>query len=384
MLSHCFRRWTALGLAALAPLVARAQARAQENSPDRQPAIAHLRLALEDNPQGLYAFIADETTPGEEAVEVAPVGEYWIGIALGELPPVAKKQLNLEHGLVVEEVLPDSPAAKAEFKPHDVLIRAGEAALDQPADILKAVDEAKDKEMRVIILRGGKEMAVQVTPMKRPKPEVRETQTLEAGIPSGAIERIEEALRELKGQGGQNPLELYFARPGVVVRHTQKGVGVPNNLTVRINKESDGKPAKIHVKKDDKEWEVTEDKLGDLPDDVRPVIERMLGKGPLATMRLPQGMQGMAMPAMPPMTAKGDVRYRAVPATPVAPSAPGATPTPQTARLHAYRVESRGGGVEAKVDQILKKLDALDSSSIEELKKEVERLRKEVDELRKK
>jgi membrane-associated protease RseP (regulator of RpoE activity) len=371
MLRHCFRHWTALGLAAIAPLVARAQ----ENLPQPQPAIADLRLAVEDNPQDLYAFIADENSPGEEAVEVAPIGEYWIGIALGELPPVAKKQLQLEHGLVVEDVLPDSPAAKAEFKPHDVLIRAGEAVLDQPADILKAVDEAKDKEMRVIILRDGKEMAVQVTPMKRPQPEVRETQTLEARIPGGAIERIEEALRELKGQGGQNPLELYFARPGVVVSHTQKGAGVPNNFTVRVNKEGD-KPAKIYVKRDDKEWEVTEDKLGDLPDDVRPVIERMLGRGPL-TMKLPQALP----PAVaPPATARADVRYRAVPLAPATPVAP-ATPAPQTARLHAYRVESRGG-VEAKIDQILKKLDALDSRSIDELKKEVERLRKEVDELR--
>ena len=373
MLRHCFHQWTALGLAAIAPLVARAQ----EQSPDPQPAIADLRLAIEDNPQDLYAFIADENTPGEEAVEVAPVSEYWIGIALGELPEVAKKQLQLEHGLVVEDVLPDSPAAKAQFKPHDVLIRAGEAILDQPADILKAVDEAKDKELRVIILREGKEMAVQVTPVKRPQPEVGETQTLEARIPGGAIERIEEALRELKGQGGQNPLELYFARPGVVVRHVEKGVGVPNNLTVRINKESDGKPAKIHVKRDDKEWEVTEDKLGDLPDDVRPVIERMLGKGPLS-MRLPQALPPTVAP---PATVRADVRYRAAPLAPATPVAP-ATPAPQTARLHAYRVESRGGGVEAKVDQILKKLDALDSRSIDDLKKEVERLRKEVDELR--
>jgi hypothetical protein len=85
---------------------------------------------------------------------------------------------------------------------------------------------------------------------------------------------------------------------------------------------------------------------------------------------------------VPPATARANVRYRAVPLAPATPVAP-ATPAPQTARLHAYRVESRGG-VEAKVDQILKKLDALDSRSIDELKKEVQRLRKEVDELRNK
>ena len=55
-------------------------------------------------------------------------------------------------------------------------------------------------------------------------------------------------------------------------------------------------------------------------------------------------------------------------------------PPPHVQR--AQPAEAGPGGVEAKVDQILKKLDALDSGSIEELKKEVERLRKEVDELR--
>jgi S1-C subfamily serine protease len=58
--------------------------------------------------------------------DTPPLGEYWIGIALGELPEVVKQQLQIENGLVVEDVLPDSPAAKAEFKKFDVLLKAAD------------------------------------------------------------------------------------------------------------------------------------------------------------------------------------------------------------------------------------------------------------------
>jgi hypothetical protein len=68
------------------------------------------------------------------------------------------------------------------------------------------------------------------------------------------------------------------------------------------------------------------------------------------------------------------------------PLPPQAVQPPQgattTARLHAYRVAEKDQGLEAKLDQILKKLDALESKSLEQLQDEVKRLRKELDELR--
>jgi membrane-associated protease RseP (regulator of RpoE activity) len=345
-----------------------------------------LQAAPEGQPEDVIALIADEA---QAAVEEASTSEYYIGIALGELPEVAKKQLKLEHGLVVDDILPDSPAAKAEFKQHDVLVRVGELVLAQPADILKAVDEAKDKEMRVIVLRDGKELTLQVTPQKRPKAEAseqRKVETLEARLPGGAIQKIEEALRELKrGQGGQ-AVELHFAHPGVVARSTltRTVAELPKNLKISITRDGDG-PAKIHVERDGKEWNTTDDKLMDLPADVRGHVEQMLSKviHPMLADRARRSLVGgpKIAPTMPGA-------YVAPPLSAV-PRTPATAPTPATptvTRIHAYRVaEGKSDSLEAKLDLILKKLTGDDDDkSLEKLRDEVERLRKEVEALKSK
>src|SRR3954468_15877494 len=69
-------------------------------------------------------FIAEEakTAQGDES-------EYWLGVQIAALPEVAKQQLGIDQGLVVEDVAPDSPAAKAEIKKHDILTKAGDTPL---------------------------------------------------------------------------------------------------------------------------------------------------------------------------------------------------------------------------------------------------------------
>jgi membrane-associated protease RseP (regulator of RpoE activity) len=162
MVSKQVRKWIALGMVGVFAPVAGAfgQGEAPQSAP---PNVVPLRVTLrspaEGEAGGVLALISEGAQEATKVEEV-PTGDYYIGIALGELPEVAKRQLHLEHGLVVDDVLPDSPAAKAEFKPQDVLIRVGEQKLEQPADILKAVNESKDKEMRIVLFRDGKEMTL--------------------------------------------------------------------------------------------------------------------------------------------------------------------------------------------------------------------------------
>jgi membrane-associated protease RseP (regulator of RpoE activity) len=154
-----------------------------------------------------WRALADGTSYGF-AEETAPQpGKYWIGIILGELPELARKQLQLEYGLVVEDVVPDSPAAKAEFKQHDVLLRAGEKqVLKQPADILQAVEAAEETELELTVLRAGKEQTIKVTPVKRPEPEATDLASATsqlpgtAIVPEAAIRKLEDALQQLRGK----------------------------------------------------------------------------------------------------------------------------------------------------------------------------------------
>src|ERR1044071_3588669 len=75
----------------------------------------------------------------DEKTEKADSGstEYWLGVQVAVGPAIAKRQLAIDHGLAVEEVAPDSPAAKAEIKKFDILIQAGDTPLKGVGDLIK-------------------------------------------------------------------------------------------------------------------------------------------------------------------------------------------------------------------------------------------------------
>ena len=179
MVTPSIRKWIALGLVGAQRQSSVSSGKKRCLRPRRATEPIELTLRAPDAGEvgEVIALIADgvqavaQVVEEVQSVDEAQPSEYYIGIALGELPAVVKAQLKLDHGLVVDDVFADSPAAKAEFKAQDILLRADEKNVQQPADIMKAVDEAKDRKMRIIVLRDGKEMSLQVTPTKRPKPE---------------------------------------------------------------------------------------------------------------------------------------------------------------------------------------------------------------------
>ena len=297
--------------------------------------------------------------------QAAPASEYWIGLGLGELADIVKKQLGLEHGLVVEDAFPDSPAAKAGFQQHDILTSVGDKALKEPADLVKAVEEAKETALWIELLRGGKELTLKVTPVKRPEPENIEARVIR--VPAGApgelqaeIKKLEEALAQLKGKVGGDGLSLMFARPGVVTAHAYtRSANLPKDLSVTVTKEGD-QPAKIHVKKGDQQWDVTEEKLSELPDDVRPHVHQFFGRlwAPgLKEMAERMRVGGPKVAPYPPQAAVPSP-VPPQPAVPgVAPPTPVPPPETRSPRAFSYRIESRG--TEDKLDAIMKELKSL-------------------------
>ena len=105
-------------------------------------------------------------------MEVLPVSEFMIGVAMGPTSETLQTQLGLDHpGIAVLDVMPDSPAASAGIKKHDVLVSSGDQILKQMSDLVSAVDKAgADKtELTLKLIRQGKAMEVNVTPTKRPE-----------------------------------------------------------------------------------------------------------------------------------------------------------------------------------------------------------------------
>ena len=306
--------------------------------------------------------------------EASADGEYWLGIGLSPLPELARQQLGLEGGLVVEDVAAESPAAKAEIKRLDILIKAGEASLKEPADLVKSVEKIKGGVLTIIAVRGGKQITASVSPAKRPKAEdsADVLKSLRVRVPElGAeIEQVEAALAKLKAKTGGAGVNLFFPKPAMVApRVDVKAVELPKNMTVKITKEGN-LPAKVLVKKENQEWEVTEEKLSELPEDVRKHVQQYLNQPHNFQMHY-KGQVGSVQ-----MSPESPLEYKIVPptrytparaATPAKPASPAGAYAPQVARVQSYRVEREDKAVESKLDAILKKLD---------------QLQKEVDELR--
>lgn len=218
--------------------------------------------------------VADE--PGDEVPHVeeqSPNVEeptYWIGIRGRSIESAVLRthlQLAEDMGVVIEEILDDSPADKAGLRKHDIILRVNGDAVDNMQVLQSQVRASKEKPLELKIIRLGKQEKISLVP--EPLPEaLREA----AARPLRRLNGV-----RLEGDAMQQLLEQLGVRglgPGMAFRGGQ----LPNNISISVQRKNDG-PAQITVKQGDKTWRIEEGddaSLKQLPDEVRPHVERML------------------------------------------------------------------------------------------------------------
>jgi Do/DeqQ family serine protease len=95
----------------------------------------------------------------------------WVGVALEPLSEDLAKSLGAPpgKGVIVKRVLPGGPAEKAGLQPNDVILRFGEAAVEDLQHFQRLVlDAPVDRSVALRVLRQGKEIAVSVTVAEAP------------------------------------------------------------------------------------------------------------------------------------------------------------------------------------------------------------------------
>jgi hypothetical protein len=127
---------------------------------------------------------------------------------------------------------------------------------------------------------------------------------------------------------------------------------MPDNLNVKIEKHGN-EPAKVHVEQDGKTWDVTEDKLDALPEELRGHVGRLLGQG-----GMPFGFN------LPRVNGEKqfDVRVLPAPLRPdVLPPAAGAPPRVVRPRMTwTERPDGpEGNRLDERLDQLNERLDRL-------------------------
>lgn len=109
--------------------------------------------------------------PTRAAVPTRPAA--FLGVATSPVPPVLAAQLGLPagFGLVVDEVMPDSPAGKSGVLRLDVLRLFNDQQLldpDQLAALVRA--QGKDSDVTLTVLRKGEEQKLSIKISERPMP----------------------------------------------------------------------------------------------------------------------------------------------------------------------------------------------------------------------
>ena len=167
-----------------------------------------------------------QAKPGHMKKERGP----WIGIAMEPVQDVVRAQLALApgEGIVVNHVMPDSPASKAGIAENDILLRFEDQIIIEPSQFRKliAMKKAGDT-VKLTYLRKGEKKETNVTLVEHDLESGEEHgmpwlqmpqgwQGLKGGGAGNAMERMQEQFKQLKEK-----------HPGVVVdkRSWFSGVG---------------------------------------------------------------------------------------------------------------------------------------------------------------
>jgi membrane-associated protease RseP (regulator of RpoE activity) len=218
----------------------------------------------------------------DEATEASPAhaGQYWIGLECVPVEPALRSQLGLaEHeGVMVAKVMPESPAAKAEIRAYDVLVKAGDKRLRDVKTLVEAIEQVKDKPLALELFRGGKSQKIEVTPAKRPSEGLEKAEPPGTPPVDGDWEQMRKWIEKVQPGLESPPMRFRFFQPGMILPPNKGAEALPENLSISVSR-SGKQPAKIAVTRGKDHWEVTENELDKLPADVRPHVERLLGRG---------------------------------------------------------------------------------------------------------
>lgn len=205
-------------------------------------------------------------------------GPYWAGIVVGPLDEEQREELKLDEdeGVVVDRVAPDSPAEEAGIKRNDILLTADDEPLESIRDLMEAVQESEGEPIELKVLRGDEKLTIELKPARRPGGPGRGPGGPGGpGGPDGPFQVPLPPPGDITIRPGDFPQQVWrMIRPGLPL-----DVKFPDDLSISIEKKGN-EPGKVAVKRGEKSWDVTDDKLGELPDEVRGYVELYLGKIP--------------------------------------------------------------------------------------------------------
>jgi hypothetical protein len=225
------------------------------------------------------SFLQWETsTSAAEKVTKASTPEYWLGIICHPVKKLEKASSNLKVGLVVDEVVPESPAVKAGIIKGDILIKVADQDLRKVDELVALIATCHDKKITLQIVRDGREQSMRVT--LAPRPAVIDFSNTKIplkpalGNDDGAkrkqlMEAAKLAMARLESTKAKEDAAKPENAPTAEKPHGTKAV---ENPSLAVGKLSDG-PAVGSVSHAGKTWRVTPKSADALPEGGREHVQ---------------------------------------------------------------------------------------------------------------
>jgi len=161
----------------------------------------------------------------DQLVKTGKVVRGWLGVAIQELTPELASQFGIPEtkGVLVSDVMEDSPAKKAGIERADVIVEYDGKPMDSPTHLRNAVAQTPiGRKVTIKLIRDKKPKTIDLTIVEQPKSMTSSSQddSGESGAPTGVLSDLDvrELNEELAGRYGLKPSDR-----GVVVTRVKPG-----------------------------------------------------------------------------------------------------------------------------------------------------------------
>ena len=252
-------------------------------------------------------------------------------------------------------------------------MKVDDKVITHVAGLIDLIEKSKGEPIELTIFRAGKQKTIEVTPKPRPADQAATLRyTLPKELPLEIRERLDRWMKSRDKGVQDRDFGMWFMRPGMMMpKDFMEQFEFPKNWKLSISREGDG-PVHLRVEADGKTWEATDKDLEQLPEKIRPWIERAL--------RGYWSWQGW--------TDNPRTRVFVRPKSDAADEDDKTADAPKIKRFNLRDAQQRPTDWLKQLEEFRRLMEALNEPSdkdnvLEELREEMKKLRREVEELRK-
>ena len=182
----------------------------------------------------------------DQLVRTGKVVRGWLGVAIQDLNPELATQFGIADtkGVLVSDVMEDSPAKKAGVERADVIVEYDGKPMDSPTHLRNAVAQTPiGKKVAVKLLRDKKPKTIDVTIVEQPKSlgQPGEDESRESAAPTGILSDLDvrELNDELASRYGLKASERGVVVVGVKSGSTAEEMGVrEGDIILEVNRKT--------------------------------------------------------------------------------------------------------------------------------------------------